>query len=190
MVDLHGLSGVLVELGLERARQVTVEGRTAEHDDEHKTGELAAAAGCYATHASCQIAYPETQHVPGVEWPFEQAAWKPKTPRRNLVIAAALIIAEIQRLDRAGGYGRPAVPSTDPDPDRFAVEFAKNCAEQERRMVMDALASLHEASMPREDGTFRCFDDEFFERWRKIAHRRAMDALDKGESPTGDGGPA
>jgi hypothetical protein len=148
VVDLHGLSGVLVEIGLERARQVRSEGRTFEHDDEHKTGELAAAAGCYATHASCQIAYPETKHVPGVEWPFEPEAWKPKTPRRNLVIAAALIIAEIQRIDRAGGSARPSVPCTDPDMDRIALEFARNCAQQEQRMVMDALGDLHRASNP------------------------------------------
>ena len=33
-------------------------------------------------------------------WPFERAAWKPKTPREDLVRAGALIAAEIARLDR------------------------------------------------------------------------------------------
>ena len=33
-------------------------------------------------------------------FPWEDAWWKPTTPRRDLVKAAALILAEIERLDR------------------------------------------------------------------------------------------
>jgi hypothetical protein len=35
-------------------------------------------------------------------WPFERSAWKPKSPRSDMVKAAALIVAEIERLDRTG----------------------------------------------------------------------------------------
>jgi len=34
-------------------------------------------------------------------WPWGGFTWKPTTPRRDLVKAAALILAEIERLDRA-----------------------------------------------------------------------------------------
>ncbi|MBY5804125.1 hypothetical protein [Rhizobium leguminosarum] len=34
-------------------------------------------------------------------WPWERRFWKPTERRRDLVKAAALIIAEIERLDRA-----------------------------------------------------------------------------------------
>ncbi|SUU02078.1 Uncharacterised protein [Acinetobacter baumannii] len=33
-------------------------------------------------------------------WPWDDCYWKPKSPRQDLVRAAALLIAEIERLDR------------------------------------------------------------------------------------------
>jgi hypothetical protein len=36
-------------------------------------------------------------------WPWEWSFWKPRDPVRNLVIAGALIAAEIDRLQRKGG---------------------------------------------------------------------------------------
>ena len=90
----------------ERARQVTVEGWTPEHDDEHDDGELAGAAAAYAAHASDALhplsqgdAFRDGTIPPG--WCWEPATWKPADPRRNLVKAAALILAEIERIDRA-----------------------------------------------------------------------------------------
>lgn len=85
----------------ERRRQVEQEGWTHEHDEGHPFGELAEAAACYA--AAC--ADPEGSDVPlgrlGVHWPWLACWWKPsKDPRRNLVKAGALILAEIERLDR------------------------------------------------------------------------------------------
>ena len=96
----------------ERQRQVEAEGWTAEHDDAHGNGELARAAGCYATHAGdCydwgspdyeQADPPFTDDELGVvPWPWDIEWWKPTNPRRDLVKAAALILAEIERLDRA-----------------------------------------------------------------------------------------
>jgi hypothetical protein len=82
----------------ERKRQISVEGWTPEHDDEHGDCSLARAAACYALGRS-------TLRSPGgpdlMLWPWGNASWKPGTPRRNLVRAGALILAEIERLDRA-----------------------------------------------------------------------------------------
>lgn len=85
----------------ERRRQVSDEGWTPEHDDAHPEGALAEAGACYA------MAF-EKQPVPR-DWPWEVNWWKPKDRRRNLERAAALIIAEIERLDRAHG-----IPATTP----------------------------------------------------------------------------
>ncbi len=85
----------------ERARQKTVEGWDEKHDDEQEVdGALATAAACYAWAASCHPHHPDA--VP-IEWPWDVKWWKPKDRRRDLVRAGALIIAEIERLDRKEG---------------------------------------------------------------------------------------
>ncbi|MEX3916001.1 hypothetical protein AB4Y43_07110 [Paraburkholderia sp. BR10872] len=84
----------------ERVRQVSEEGFTPANDDQHALGELASAAACYAlSHRWVR------RDIPPPEWPgnWDRSWWKPTTPRRDLVKAGALIIAEIERLDRAGG---------------------------------------------------------------------------------------
>lgn len=97
---------VIDEIAAERRRQIEEEGWTAEHDDtEHANGGLALAAHCYAEVAGdCGRSSPEeykSEPVP-IDWPWEDEWWKPKTPRRDLIRAAALIVAEIERLDRSG----------------------------------------------------------------------------------------
>jgi hypothetical protein len=82
----------------ERQRQISAEGWTLEHDDQHRVGELAAAGACYALSTTI---YPDTDW--GHCWPWNGEWWKPTTNRRNLIKAAALIIAEIERLDRIKG---------------------------------------------------------------------------------------
>jgi hypothetical protein len=86
----------------ERRRQVEKEGRTPEHDDMHDGGQMAVAAGFYAL----QCGYPhERTHWRRGEapmyWPWAASWWKPTTKRANLVKAGALILAEIERIDRA-----------------------------------------------------------------------------------------
>lgn len=81
----------------ERQRQVTAEGWTAERDDGYQNSELADAAACYAIHAHNQ-GFSTPDH-----WPWSQDWWKQTSPRRDLVKAGALILAEIERLDRAAG---------------------------------------------------------------------------------------
>jgi hypothetical protein len=80
----------------ERQRQISAEGWTPEHDDEHRQGELSAAAGCYALYG-----WPQPVDECPAEWPWEPKSWKPINFRRALVKAGALILAELERLDRA-----------------------------------------------------------------------------------------
>lgn len=90
----------------ERRRQIELEGWTPAHDDQHSDSELALAAGCYCESAArprlLQKAPDSAFALPKL-WPRSWSLnwWKPKDPRRDLVRAAALIIAEIERLDRA-----------------------------------------------------------------------------------------
>lgn len=84
-----GSSGAILDVAAERQRQITGEGWSAEHDDQHTRGELVGAAICYA------------RGWIAAEWLWSLAWWKPKNRRYDLVRAAALLIAEIDRLDRA-----------------------------------------------------------------------------------------
>lgn len=84
----------------ERRRQVEGEGFSPRHDDHHSPGELARAGACYAVAASQAL---ESHIYDPPPWPWADAWWKPKTPRRDLVRASALLIAEIERLDRMAG---------------------------------------------------------------------------------------
>lgn len=90
------------DIALERKRQVESEGYDAAHDDAHTDGSLARAAAAYAMTA----ARPLAANI-GI-WPWAYMYWKPKDKRTNLVKSAALIIAEIERIDRAA-----ALSSTD-----------------------------------------------------------------------------
>jgi len=82
----------------ERIRQITVEGFNADHDAKHREGELAKVAGYYAL--AC--AWPHERDigrgtVPSY-FPWDRSWWKPKSKMRNLERAAALIIAELDRM--------------------------------------------------------------------------------------------
>ncbi|HDG8091842.1 TPA: hypothetical protein PCO36_000378 [Klebsiella oxytoca] len=83
----------------ERQRQVTAEGWTPEHDDEHSDGEMALAASSYALYAHKKPIAPAMPY----NWPWEPEWFKQQGARRDLVKAGALILAEIERLDRAAG---------------------------------------------------------------------------------------
>jgi hypothetical protein len=89
----------IADIAAERQRQIEVEGWAPEHDDKHDAGELATAAVCYALASSGSQDFRRT--VIERFWPWSREWWKPKDRRRNLVRAGALIVAEIERLDRA-----------------------------------------------------------------------------------------
>ncbi|KAB1444168.1 hypothetical protein [Bordetella bronchiseptica] len=80
----------------ERQRQISAEGWTPEHDDKNTAEQLALAAVCYALPQG-DYTIPE----PPEFWPWDVAWWKPGDRRRELVKAGALVLAEIERLDRA-----------------------------------------------------------------------------------------
>lgn len=112
---------VIEEIAAERKRQIETEGFSTAHDDEHKDGEMALAAACYATPVNL---YQKQRMIGGVgfrdpwPWPWslhwDKRHWNDDgrlvankhvigEPRRRMLIkAAALLVAEIERLDRLG----------------------------------------------------------------------------------------
>lgn len=87
----------------ERRRQQEAEGWDTTHDDDlHEDGELAAAAAAYALHSTARLG--ASMPRPAF-WPWDEQWWKPKGARRDLVRAGALILAEIERLDRSAMKG-------------------------------------------------------------------------------------
>ncbi len=92
------MNRVIDEIQAERQRQQTIEGWTPEHDDKHKNGELAQMAACYAQSTIPKYSGPYTV------FPFDEGDKRCEHPARKiLIIAAALIVAEIERLDRLKG---------------------------------------------------------------------------------------
>lgn len=101
-LEARAFNPAILDVIAERQRQKTVEGWTPEHDDEHCNGELAMAAVCYINETG-------TVNRNGGKpwgWPWDASWWKPNTRRRNLVKAGALVMAEIERIDRAAGIGK------------------------------------------------------------------------------------
>lgn len=90
---LEAFGAVVGEIAAERRRQIEREGYTTAHDDEHDRGELAYAAAAYVV-----VDLP-SHHGAETFWPWDDG-FKPKDRRSNLVRAAALLVAEIERLDR------------------------------------------------------------------------------------------
>jgi len=100
------------EIAYERCRQKSKERFSQKHDDDHYRGELARAASCYAVASFLTPSQTGIIHPPSVRsngslwWPWDWKWWKPRSHRENLIRAAALIVAEIERLDRADRRAR------------------------------------------------------------------------------------
>lgn len=90
-----------LDVQAERRRQITAEGWTPEHDDEHSHGQMARAAACYALAGSSAPNDGTAALLVSLAWPWDEQWWKPSTARRDMVKACALALAEIERLDRA-----------------------------------------------------------------------------------------
>lgn len=94
----------ILDVLAERQRQIQAEGWSTAHDDEHDAGDMAAAGASYALNAA-DVLHPFSQGDGGGDmpdcWPWASVWWKPSTPRRDLIKACALILAEIERIDRA-----------------------------------------------------------------------------------------
>lgn len=96
-LEATAFSKAAIDVLAERQRQQSAEGRTTEHDDDHSCGEMALAASSYAQYAHRK---PIAPAIP-FNWPWEPEWFKQQGPRRDLVKAGALILAEIERIDRA-----------------------------------------------------------------------------------------
>ncbi|HCL3296225.1 TPA: hypothetical protein N1999_002140 [Pseudomonas aeruginosa] len=93
-----------LDVQAERRRQVEAEGWTPEHDDEHACDEIAAFACFYAMPpAARDWDTSSTGYGDTLGEAILPEGWEPKTGdrRRELVKAGGLILAEIERLDRA-----------------------------------------------------------------------------------------
>jgi len=93
----------MVDVMIERARQHDL-GFTEGHDDAHANWEMSRAASIYALQPHSATIIRDDGRAP-IGWPWEAKWWKPKSPREDLVRAAALIVAEIERLDRLASTG-------------------------------------------------------------------------------------
>lgn len=76
---------VLLEIAMRRTRHSVK--YDSEHDDQHTNYELRDAAGAF---------------LGAHDWPFIEPFKARPTYRENLIESAALIVAEIERLDRRG----------------------------------------------------------------------------------------
>lgn len=93
----------------ERRRQIEVEGFTHENDDMNAPDECAHAAVCYALGTTLPaVALPAwaRSNRPNRDlWPWALRWWKPKNRRYDLIRAIALLVAEVERMDRATERG-------------------------------------------------------------------------------------
>lgn len=87
----------------ERARQITVGGWTAEHDDKYAWGVLTTAAHCYRLQGDAITAGGTPWLTPPSSWPWHASWWKPSLDViRNYAKSGALYLAEIDRAERFG----------------------------------------------------------------------------------------
>jgi hypothetical protein len=84
------MSSVLREIEKERRNQIE-RGFTPDHDDDHIHGGLRAAAICFVEPDAMFADY----------WPWSDYKPDLSNHRVNLIKAAALLVAEIERMDRA-----------------------------------------------------------------------------------------
>lgn len=108
-----GCTSALIDVAAERRRQQEAEGYTLEHDDHYREGELAQAAAALTCSAVSRFVG-QQPHLnsprdtaesfwaanASVFWPLGWGEIKQKTARRDLVRATALLLAEIERIDR------------------------------------------------------------------------------------------
>lgn len=93
---------VLEEVLLERQRQIITHRYDQEHDDAHDWGELAVAAVVYVdasltnSKGKCYLSAKQLQK----RWPWDSRFKAASSRRSNLLKAVAMLVAEIERLDR------------------------------------------------------------------------------------------
>lgn len=130
------LVAALEQIVHERLRQIQDEGYTPENDDQWTFGELASAAASYALDPQDEARLTD----PPATWPFKPDTWKPGERRRELIKAGALILAELERINRLeaskpspaevppGWIGTRAQPptATDADPGGYVESIRRS----------------------------------------------------------------
>lgn len=97
------ISAPIIDVILERQRQISGEGFTPEQDDKYDRAELVSAALSYIRLATIwKDKDPDSYRKSSapMSWPWSPEWWKPKDPRRDLIRGIALLIAEAERRDR------------------------------------------------------------------------------------------
>jgi energy-coupling factor transporter ATP-binding protein EcfA2 len=92
---------IMVDIAMERHRQMTACGYGRVEDDDHKKGELAAMAAAYGLLSTGHDNPAVQEKVREDFWPWKGPMPTHHSRRELLVTAAALLVAEIERLDRA-----------------------------------------------------------------------------------------
>lgn len=95
-VVIEAAGEVAAEVFVERLRQIVEEGHSVEQDDAYTDYQLPRAAVCYAIRGAGLPPHKATLY-----WPWNPATFKPAGDDRDLIKAAALILAELQRRQRA-----------------------------------------------------------------------------------------
>lgn len=98
------MSGFLTLVKAERQKQINKHGYTPEHDDEHTDGSIADAGACYAANNDNLWSFGEYGQTGLKEvWPWDYEFFKKEDHDRKqqLIIAAAFINAEYDRIVRA-----------------------------------------------------------------------------------------
>lgn len=88
----------VIDIARERQRQISKEGWSPEEDHAYVDNQLSRAAAAYAL-TTGDHAY-DVGYGKG-NWPWSDLLWKLTNRRRDLEKAGALIVAEIERIDRA-----------------------------------------------------------------------------------------
>lgn len=151
----------------ERQRQVAIERQSPVDDDRYTNGELCRAAATYALTAA-------GTNAPEGMWPWGPHSFKPKTRHADLVRAGALIVAELERLDRAA----PSSPASPGEGAREAVEGASPVADQ-LQLAVKALRAVWAILPP----DWLSAGPQSAAAWTSV--RRALETLDPEHTPHG-----
>lgn len=92
---MHKLSGKSTyDVLAERNRQLTAEGYSEAHDDKHISGQIAMGAAAYLAASTGHFAQANSM------WPWEHRYFKSHGDERDLVKAGAMVLAELDRINR------------------------------------------------------------------------------------------
>ncbi|MGQ3674289.1 hypothetical protein ACT6QH_02130 [Xanthobacter sp. TB0139] len=105
----HGGTAAWRDVLAERARQIEAKGYDAAHDDGHSRGEIALGAAAKAAFATAHL-WPTQDYLAlrmhaRCLYPFQGHLSGNPDRRTELVQSAAMLIAEIERIDRAATAG-------------------------------------------------------------------------------------